>query len=89
MLKTTMIAAALTAALLATAGAAEAGKRHGHGFHGFHGHHHHHRRHFGFVYTAPIYVGAAYEGCGYAYARWQSTGSFYWKKRYYICKGWY
>jgi hypothetical protein len=28
-------------------------------------------------------------GCGYYLDRWEDTGSFYWKRKYYICKGWW
>lgn len=47
--------------------------------------HKHHVRHTGFLYTTG-FVGT---GCGYTYARWQDTGSFYWKRRYYECRGWW
>jgi hypothetical protein len=48
-------------------------------------HHHHHHRHHG-LYLTSSYIGPS---CGYLYSRWQTTGSFYWKKRYYECRGWW
>ena len=37
-----------------------------------------------------FYVGPSYDsGCGYYYDKWQYTGSFTWKKQYFICKGWW
>ena len=68
--------------LTATAAAATAEAKGSH----HHGHHHHHRHGRIFVYTAPVY---AVSSCGYAYSKWQSTGSHYWKKQYYVCKGWW
>ena len=29
------------------------------------------------------------DGCGFYKWKWYETGYFYWKKRYYICKGWW
>ncbi len=76
---TRQIAVAITCLLaLASAGPVQAkGKHHGHHHHG-----HHHLR--SFVYVAPVY---ATPSCGYYYVKWQNTGSFYWKKQYYACKG--
>lgn len=28
-------------------------------------------------------------GCGYYKWKWHETGSFFWKKKYFICKGWW
>jgi len=50
------------------------------------GHHHGHRHHHGRVF---LYVTSTGPSCGYYYAKWQSTGAFYWKKQYYACKGWW
>lgn len=50
------------------------------------GHHHHHHRGVHF-YRSPIIV-TRVPDCSYAYARWQYTGSYYWKQRYLACKGW-
>lgn len=27
-------------------------------------------------------------GCGFFYKKWKFTGKYYWKKRYFMCKGW-
>jgi len=36
--------------------------------------------------VAPAVAGAAYvASCAYEYGRWQSTGSTYWRDRYYQC----
>lgn len=52
------------------------------------GHRHHHHHHRGFhLYRAPIIV-TRVPDCGYAFARWQATGSRYWKYRYFECRGW-
>lgn len=51
---------------------------------GGHGHFRHYR-HSG-LYLTSGFVGP---GCGYSYARWQDTGLFIWKKRYYECRGWW
>ena len=78
----------LTAATLcavALAGAtlpAQAGRGH----HRHHHHHHHHGKHFLRFHVVPVYVAPS---CGYYYAKWQYTGSHHWKKKYYICKGWW
>jgi len=48
-------------------------------------HHPHLFRYWGH-YTTAAFVGG---GCGYEYSRWQHTGSFYWKRRYYECRGWW
>lgn len=29
-----------------------------------------------------------YEGCGYEYYKWKSTGSSYWRRQYRECRGW-
>jgi co-chaperonin GroES (HSP10) len=49
------------------------------------GHHHHHRHRHGLYLTSGYIV----PSCSYLYGRWQDTGSFYWKKRYYECRGWW
>lgn len=28
-------------------------------------------------------------GCGFYKWKWHETGSFFWKKKYFICKGWW
>jgi hypothetical protein len=77
-------AVALAAAMPATA---MAGNRHvnvhvGNYFQGNFGHGHHS--------SSGIYINVGGSGgCGYSYDRWQDTGSYYWKKRYYECKGWW
>lgn len=35
-----------------------------------------------------LYIGGG-GGCGYYLDRWEDTGSFYWKRKYFICKGWW
>lgn len=50
--------------------------------HHFHGHNHHFRRHH--FYAGPV----IHVGCGYEKRMWWSTGSYYWKQRYFICRGW-
>ena len=52
---------------------------------GFHRHHHRHA----VFYRAPIIVThVPVADCSYAYARWQASGSYRWKHRYFACKGW-
>jgi len=75
-----MLKASILAALAAAAGLIAAS-------HMAEAKHRHHRHHHYFLYAAP-YVAPAYD-CAWAYARWASTGSAYWKKRYFICKGWW
>ncbi|MEQ1673096.1 MAG: hypothetical protein ABL893_19780, partial [Hyphomicrobium sp.] len=77
--------------IAASAGSAMAKGRHGGGHGGGHhfsgmgfsgGHHrHHHRPH--------LYIYSGGGGCGYFYEKWQYTGRFYWKSKYYQCKGWW
>ena len=72
------IAIAATLLTAAGAGGAFAHERHmnmqlGNNFH--------HRSH---VY---LFVGGG--GCEYYYDRWRFTGQFYWKSKYYQCKGWW
>ncbi|MBU2582344.1 MAG: hypothetical protein KJ622_11565 [Alphaproteobacteria bacterium] len=31
----------------------------------------------------------SHDGCGFYKWKWYQTGSFYWKKKYYLCKGWW
>ena len=35
-----------------------------------------------------LFIGSG-GGCGYYYERWLDTGRFYWKSKYYECKGWW
>ena len=37
------------------------------------------------VYIGGGYVGSYGSDCGYFYNRWQATGSYHWKARYYAC----
>ncbi|MEL6873444.1 MAG: hypothetical protein AAFO62_11770 [Pseudomonadota bacterium] len=30
-----------------------------------------------------------YRGCGWMKRKWHRTGRHYWKRRYYICRGWW
>ena len=78
-MSTKSLMVASTAAVLAMVGTGSA-NAHGHkGFNNFQ-----HGPHVRFVVT-PNYGG----GCGYYYDRWQYTGSYYWKKQYFVCKGWW
>ncbi len=46
-----------------------------------------HKRHWRYYGGHGVYV--AGPGCGYYKARWYDTGSYHWKRKYYICRGWY
>lgn len=52
----------------------------------------HHFHHFGphlrIVIGDGFYSGGS-GGCGYLRAKWEDTGSYYWKRRYFACKGWW
>lgn len=85
LLTRTLIASALV--LAAGSSSAMAGGRHvsvnvGNHFSGNFGHHGHHGHR-----NVVVNIGGG--GCGYYYDRWQDTGSYKWKKRYYECKGWW
>ncbi|MGF1649330.1 MAG: hypothetical protein ACFCUN_02650 [Hyphomicrobiaceae bacterium] len=73
----------------------EVSRRGGHRGHFRGGHRggHHFKRHFGFYkHYGPRYYGHAYkvyDSCGYARRKWTQTGSQSWKRRYYVCKGWW
>lgn len=86
-MKTTVTALALsgTVAVMALGGigAAEAGGKKHFKFHHWNHHHHHHHHH------RPHYFGHDHHGCGFYKVRWHQTGKFYWKKKYFICKGWW
>jgi hypothetical protein len=88
MMKSTSILAGTAAVLVAvmgSAGAADA-KGKGGGFkHGQKGGFHH--KHFRHRHFYPAYPVITYGGCGYEKHMWWKTGRFYWKKRYYACKG--
>lgn len=74
--KTLMFAAfAALTALAGSAGGAMAGHRHFHGFH--------HNPHF------FLRIGPPARDCRFYREMWEETGFFKWKKRYYICKGWW
>ena len=82
------LAAAAAVLMLAagSSGAMAGGKHNKHGFgHSFHfshnGHYGHHRPIIRFSYGGG--------GCGYYYERWMDSGRFYWKNKYYQCKGWW
>lgn len=70
-------AAALLSTLAVSAGSANAGGRH---FHGFPNHHHH---------GLYLRIGPTYRDCSFYREMWEDTGSFKWKRRYYQCKGWW
>lgn len=72
---------ALFSALAASAGGASAGGKHHH----FHGKHFHHGHGLRIVIGGGGYGG----GCGFYREMWEDTGSFKWKRRYYMCKGWW
>ncbi|MEO1265137.1 MAG: hypothetical protein AAFV26_05500, partial [Pseudomonadota bacterium] len=52
------------------------------------------RKHFGhrfkkFGHFKRYHYVSKYRGCGFLKRKWKRTGSFYWKRRYFICRGWY
>ena len=47
-----------------------------------HGWHKWHHRPFFYITTQSF-------GCGEYYWKWQRTGSFFWKKRYFLCREYY
>lgn len=54
------------------------------------GHHRFHNFHrFDFHPHSRLVLIAPPRDCGYYYERWQYSGSFYWKQRYFQCKGWW
>jgi hypothetical protein len=71
--------AAITVAFVGSVAAEARGRHHHHGIK--------HHRHV-FIHRAPVYLAPIYHDCSYAYAKWQVSGSYYWKKRYFACKGW-
>ncbi len=79
MFKTSMFAAA-AAAIVAMTGASGMATAHG-------GRHHHFF--YGFGYQPRLYVGPPVRDCSYYREMWEDTGRFYWKRRYYECKGWW
>ena len=75
----------------------EVGRRGGRGFRrggfrrgGFHRGHRHrgHRWHFRKRFHG-YYGGHYYRGCYHYKRKWHYTGSHYWKRRYYVCRGWW
>ena len=59
-------------------------RRGGFGFrHGFR----HHRRWRGRHIAIGFVGGYAGSGCGYYFHRWQNSGSYHWKAKYYACLG--
>lgn len=50
-------------------------------------HHHHHAGAF-WVLGGVTILATAYEGCGYEYYKWKSTGSDFWLDKYRECRGW-
>jgi hypothetical protein len=79
-LKSTLAAAGL--AVVALTGVAGAANAHGHG----HGRHHFF---FGHSYGPRLYIGPTYRDCSYYREMWEDTGRLYWKRKYYVCKGWW
>jgi hypothetical protein len=49
---------------------------------------HKHRHHFGHFHYGFVHIAPRHE-CGFEYWKWKKTGSFFWKKQYYHCKGWW
>ncbi len=49
------------------------------------GHRRHKHRRFRFGFRKKHHG----HGCGFYKWKWHETGFFYWKKKYYICKGWW
>jgi hypothetical protein len=47
---------------------------------------HHDDHHF---YHSRVLLVSPGNGCGYYYDKWMLTGSHYWKREYYVCKGWW
>ena len=75
-MKSTLLAAGFAvAAMTGASGIASAHYGHGHFFFGHPG--------------VRLYVGPPSYDCSYYLAKWEDTGSFYWKRRYYACKGWW
>jgi hypothetical protein len=72
--------ASVAALAMVAAGSTSAFAGHNNGM-GMKSFHHHHRHHL------QLYFGGG--GCGYYYDRWLDTGRFYWKRKFYICKGWW
>lgn len=87
-MKTSTKLASAAAMLMVVVGSTSAfaggggGGKHGIGP-GFKHFHNHHLRH-----TIHLYL-SGNGGCGYLYDRWLDTGSFYWKRRYFACRGWW
>ena len=83
-MKSAMIAAGV--AMIALTGAVGGAQAGGKGFklksHHFK-HHHFHKPHF--VYK-PIVV---HDGCYFYKKMWFKTGSYHWKEKYYVCRGWW
>ncbi len=78
MSKSTICAAlAIAVGMFSATAAAHAGGGH-------HKHHHHHgfNKHL-YLYSSPVIV----DDCSYEYRRWRMTGSHFWKKSYFVCKG--
>lgn len=78
-----LAAAAMLVGAMASAPSAEAGHRHWR---------HHHARIVIGVPTVRYVEGRHYgrhHGCGFEYRKWMNTGSHFWKKQYYVCRGWW
>ncbi|MEL6299321.1 MAG: hypothetical protein AAFQ45_12200 [Pseudomonadota bacterium] len=43
----------------------------------------------GHGYYRPYRYVPRYRGCGWLKRRWHRTGRHYWKRRYFICRGWW
>lgn len=48
--------------------------------------HHHHGKFW--VLGGITILASAYQGCGYEYYKWKSTGSPFWYAKYAECRGW-
>lgn len=77
-LKSTLAAASLAVVAISGAtGTANAGHRHHHNSFG----HRHHGLH--------LYIGQPHRDCSYYREMWEDTGRSYWKRKYFVCKGWW
>ena len=41
------------------------------------------------TYYADRFYGDRFQGCGFYKSQWHKTGFFHWKKKFYLCKGWW
>jgi hypothetical protein len=48
-----------------------------------------HSKHFFFDHHPRVVLLFGNGGCSYYRDMWYDTGRFYWKEKYYVCKGWW